>query len=90
MPNKIKQEDGTRDKFEKIFQAIDTDDDGEITFEELKKYILDEKNKVKMEKMTAGRRKTKKKRKRRKKVTLKKRKTKRKKGRKKRKTRRKK
>ena len=90
LPNKIKQEDGTRDQFEKIFQAIDTDDDGEITFEELKKYILDEKNKVKMEKMTAGRRKTKKKRKRRKKVTLKKRKTQRKKNKKKRKTRRKK
>tara|TARA_B100001063_G_C16767574_1_gene559607 strand:- start:2227 stop:3141 length:915 start_codon:yes stop_codon:yes gene_type:complete len=89
LPNKIKQEDGTRDQFEKIFQAIDTDDDGEITFEELKKYILDEKNKVKMEKMTAGRRKTKKKRKRRKKVTLKKRKTRRKKKKKKRKTRRK-
>ena len=76
MPNKIKQEDGTRDKFEKIFQAIDTDDDGEITFEELKKYILDEKNKVKMEKMTAGSRKKKKKRKRKKESNIKEKKTK--------------
>ena len=35
LPGKIKQEDGSRDRVEAFFQAIDADDDGALSLDEL-------------------------------------------------------
>jgi Ca2+-binding EF-hand superfamily protein len=40
LPSHIRQEDGTRVAFERVFQAIDIDMDREITFEEFENYIF--------------------------------------------------
>jgi|EP00908_Phaeocystis_cordata_P010876 hypothetical protein len=40
LPQKIRQEDGTRDLFEKVYQAIDTDDSKSITLKEFEAYFL--------------------------------------------------
>ena len=39
LPEKIRQEDGTRDLFERVYQAIDTDDSKSITLTEFEAYF---------------------------------------------------
>ena len=41
LPEHIRQEDGTRDAFERVFQAIDRDCSKSITFEELLAYVTE-------------------------------------------------
>ncbi len=40
IPQEIKQEDGSRDKFMEVFHAIDADSSGNISYTELKTFIL--------------------------------------------------
>lgn len=40
LPQQIRQEDGSRDAMERIFQAIDKDDDREINWEEFRKFFV--------------------------------------------------
>ena len=39
LPEKVRQEDGTRDSFEQVYQAIDKDDSKSITIEEFEAYF---------------------------------------------------
>jgi Ca2+-binding EF-hand superfamily protein len=41
LPSRIHQEDGSRDEMEKRFQAIDTDSDRNLTWEEFRRFYLD-------------------------------------------------
>lgn len=40
LPQKIRQEDGTRDLFERVYQQIDTDESKSITLQEFEAYFL--------------------------------------------------
>jgi len=42
LPQNVKQEDGSRDKFEAVFQAMDRDGDRTVTYDEIRGYIRNE------------------------------------------------
>ena len=46
LPAIIRQEDGTRDSFEAVFQAIDQNSDKEICLEEFEAYVCGERSRL--------------------------------------------
>ena len=42
LPAIIRQEDGTRDEFERVFQAIDADNNKQLTLQEFERYVCGE------------------------------------------------